>query len=224
MKKAFVAAALLTALALPAAAQNWSLGARTGAFVFGDFIERKLRQPGVPPSGGAVTTSTLSAKTRPGLSVDLERVLGSRWAFRAEGTFTHAPLAIKSEGSSSGTELEAGDLDVTTLAVPIVFRINRNGAFRFHLLAGPAYAMYRINGRAPAGAPVNVSDETRSEWGAMAGLGLGWQLSNRFALEGEISDTVTTSPFREDVPDDIPGFKVPTPHNVHTTVGIRYRF
>jgi hypothetical protein len=51
-----------------------------------------------------------------------------------------------------------------------------------------------------------------------------WWVSDRFAVEGNISDIVTSSPFdREDFPD-VPGFDIPRPHNVHTTVGVRWRF
>ena len=53
-----------------------------------------------------------------------------------------------------------------------------------------------------------------------------WWLSNRFAVEGEVDDIVTASPFRR---SDFPalnfgGVKIPKTHNVHTTAGIRYRF
>ena len=223
MIRAFTVFAITLAFAMPVAAQNWSFGASTGAFVFGDFVERRVR----PVSGGESTSptiQTLSAATRPGIVVDLERSFGERWAIRGEATFTHSPLAVKDKDGSDEFELEAGDLDVTTFAVPIVLRINRNGTFRFHILGGPAYAMYHAKGRDNADSSVTVFEGTRSEWGAMAGLGLVWKLSDRFGIEGGISDIVTSSPFhREDFPD-VPGFTIPKPHNVHTKIGLRYRF
>ena len=224
MKKILTAAALLVSLAIPLHAQNWSIGAGTGAFVFGDFVERTVR----PVAGGEAagpTTQTLSAGTRPGLSVDIERSFSDRWAVRLEGTFTRAPLAIKELGDGDADfELEAGDIDIATFSLPIVFRINRGGALRFHLFGGPAYAIYRPIGRENAEQSITVFEGTRARWGAAAGAGIGWQWSERFAIEGAISDVVTSSPFqREDFPD-VPGFHIPRPHNVHTTVGIRYRF
>lgn len=49
-------------------------------------------------------------------------------------------------------------------------------------------------------------------------------VSERFAVEGTLTDIVTTSPFeRSDFPD-VPGYTIPKPHNVHTTVGVRWKF
>jgi hypothetical protein len=218
MKKNLTITLLALACTLPAAAQDWSLGVRTGPFVFGDFLERRLR----PASGESEepTTLTLSAATRAGLSVDIEHGFAPRWAVRLEGTFTRAPLTIE-DASQEGTDIRAGDLDVTTFTLPLVFRINPRGSFRFHLYGGPAYAIYKFE------APTNrlgVGTTTRSEWGLIAGGGLTWQIRESFGIEGSIADIVTTSPFDEGGIPDAPGFDVPRPHNVHTTVGIRYRF
>lgn len=221
MKKKLTIPFLLLAFALPAAAQNWSIGVRSGAFVFGDFVERRLR-PASGDTGEEPVTYTLSAETRPGLAVDLERQLGERWAFRLEGTFTTSPLTFE-DSSENGTDIRSGDIDVTTFTVPIVFRINPNGAFRFHLMAGPAYAMYKFEPPDRI-TPITVAERTRNEWGAMAGGGITWHVSERFGIEGSISDIVTTSPFDEGDTENLPGFDIPKPHNIHTTVGIRYRF
>ena len=49
-------------------------------------------------------------------------------------------------------------------------------------------------------------------------------LNDRWAIEGTITDISTSSPFdRSDFPD-VPGYSVPRPHNVHTTVGVRFKF
>lgn len=221
--KNFLPALLFSALAAPSLlAQDWSVGVRTGAFVFGDFVERRLRVANTEP--GEVQTTTLSAGTRAGLAVDLERSLGERWAVRAEGTFTRAPLAVKGEDDEGGFELDAGEIDVTTLAVPIVYRINRGGALRFHVMAGPAYAAYHMTGRANAPNSVPLFRGTRAEWGLLAGLGMVWRWTDRIGVEGAITDTVTSSPFRRDDFPDVPGIDIKKPHNVHTTVGIRWRF
>jgi len=221
MKKlAFLALAL--ALTLPLSAQDWSVGVGTGPFVFGDFVERTVRVgTGEGPSGEQ--TIILTAGTRAGLALDLERRLSDRWAIRAEGTFTNAPLRSEQEGESGGSELDAGDLDVATFMVPIVFRINGNGAFRFHIMAGPAYAIYR--GNAPDGANARPAfEDTQSRWGVAAGAGVGWWIRDRFAIEGNITDITTSSPFSEDDFPPIARVDIQRPHNVHTTVGVRWTF
>ena len=223
MKKIFATAALLLAFALPSAAQNWSFGAATGPFVFGDFYERTVRI-GTGQGPVSETTLVLSAGTRAGLALDLERNLGSRWAIRAEGTFTRAKLTLE-QGSSSGNgaELDAGELDVATFMLPIVYRINPNGSLRFHVLAGPAMAIYR--GDAPASSSGSaVLDGTQKEWGLAYGGGVGWWISDRFAIEGNLTDTTTSSPFeRADFPSST-GLDIPRTHNVHTTIGVRWKF
>src|SRR6476469_7500660 len=134
---------LLCLIAYPAAAQDWSFGAGIGPFVFGDFVRRTLITGSEDPSGQQ--TTTLSAKTRPGISVDLERNLGGdRFAIRLEGAFTNAPLAVKGTSGSGGVALDAGKLRVTTLTAPLVLRLNPRGTFRFHVMGGPAYAAYDI--------------------------------------------------------------------------------
>lgn len=222
MMKKLAVLALALASTLPLAAQTWSLGVGTGPFVFGDFVERTTRVgTGDGPSGEQ--TIILTAGTRVGLSVDLERRLTHRWAIRAEGTFTRAPLRSEQEGEGGGSELDAGHLDVATFMVPLVFRINRGGSFRFHLMAGPAYALYR--GDAPEGPNARpVFDGTQARLGVAVGGGVGWWLSDRFAIEGNITDITTSSPFDEEDFPAIARVDIKRPHNVHTTVGLRWTF
>jgi len=221
MRKLLTIGALLLATA-PLSAQNWSLGIGTGAFVFGDFVERRQRGPGSPDQPSVVTTQTLSAATRAGLAVDLERSFSERWAIRVEGAFTRAPLSVRDEDDEFS--LDAGELDVTTVMAPIVFRINPRGSLRFHVLIGPAFAIYKPVGRSNASSDIAVFEGSRSAWGGAAGAGLAWQWSDRFAVEGQIVDIVTTSPFDRDDFTGLSGITIPKPHNVHTTVGVRYRF
>lgn len=221
MKKILTTAALL-AIALPLAADNWSLGVHSGPFLFGDFVERKVRPSVGGQPGGSTVSMTLSADTRAGFAVDLQRDFSERWGVRVEGTFTHGPLSIKEEGDDA-VSLDAGELDVTTITLPIIFRINPNGTFRFHIMGGPAYAMYEFNPEADDGG-ISVISRTEKEWGLAFGGGVGWWFSDRFAIEGNITDIVTSSPFeRSDFPD-VPGYTIPKPHNVHTTAGLRWRF
>ncbi len=204
-------------------AQHWSIGAGTGAFVFGDFVERVVRGPANEIDPPSVHTLTLSAATRAGAAFDIEHSFAGRWAVRLEAAFTRAPLSVEDDSDNSFS-IEAGDLDVTTFMLPIVFRINRGGALRFHLLGGPAYAIYRPHGRSNADNSIRVFRDARSQWGAAAGAGAAWQMSNRFAVELEITDIVTSSPFRRDDFPDVPALKIKKPHNGHTKLGVRYRF
>jgi opacity protein-like surface antigen len=220
MKKFLTMAALALGATLPVTAQNWSLGVHSGPFVFGDLVERRTRPSTGEGSSGTVTL-TLSAATRAGLAVDLERELAPRWALRIEGAFTRAPLSVEEEGDD--VSLEAGEADIATFAVPLVFRINPRGSFRIHLMGGPAYVVYRISGKEESFSGIPVDDITRSRWGILGGAGIAWWTSDRFAVEGNISDTVTSSPFeRGDFAGT--GWDLPRTHNVHTTVGVRWRF
>jgi len=219
MRKLLTITVALLAFTLPTTAQDWSIGVGTGPFVFGDFVERTLRPVGGEEPADPITL-TLSAATRAGLAVDVEHGFSERWAVRLEGTFTRAPLSIK-QGDDDGVDLDSGELDVATFTLPILFRINPNGTFRFHVFGGPAYAIYEVSGRSQASLP--VTEYTRNEWGAVAGIGASWWLSDRFAIEGAASDIVTTSPFDELDDAGTPGIDVKKPHNVHTTIGVRWR-
>ncbi|HKO58085.1 MAG TPA: hypothetical protein VJ276_19615 [Thermoanaerobaculia bacterium] len=201
-------------------ADGWSIGVGTGPFVFGNFAERTILV-GNPGSAHPVTT-TLAAATRPGLSVDLQHDLTPALALELDATFTEAPIAIRNRSGDESLSLDAGKIDVGTFSLPLVWRINRSGALRFHLATGPAYAAYRI--RRQTGA-TEVFEGTRGRFGAFGAAGVAWQWTPRFAVEGEISDVVTSSPLeRSDFGSSQSGLSIPRPHNVHTTVGLRYRF
>ena len=223
MKKSLLVFAACAFIVAPLRAQNWSFGAGTGPFVFGDFVRRTL-QTGNEGAGGRQTTR-LSASTRPGLSLDLERNLGGdRFAIRLEGTFTHAPLAIKGS-SSAGVALDAGKINVGTFMTPLVIRLNPRGTFRFHIMGGPAYALYNLTRRSNSSSTLSPFTGTRARWGAALGGGLDWQWSPRFAVEGQIADVSTTSPFkRSEFAGGLAHVQIPRTRNVHTTVGLRYKF
>jgi len=215
----FLAALLLATT--PLHAQNWSVGVGTGPFVFGRFVE-KTSAIGTE-TGTTTTTARLSAATRPGLEADLERDFGRWLGVRVGAAWTYAPLRVKGPGGA-GIDIDAGHIGVTTISVPLLLNLNR-GALRFHLMAGPAYALYHGNARGGGGTGFPLFEGTRGRAGAMAGGGVAWWWSNRFGVEGEITDTVTASPFRlEDVTPSAKGVRTVRPQNVHTTVGLRYRF
>jgi hypothetical protein len=219
MRKTLRFALLTLALATPLRAQTWSVGAGTGPFIFGDFYHRTGRF--TTGSGSADAHITLSAATRAGATFDIEHDLSPRFAVRAQGTFTHAPLNVKT-GGGDGISLSSAKLDATTFSLPLIFRINRNGAFRFHLAAGPAYAIYDI--KAAAGGSDALTG-SRGRWGVMGGGGVTWWVGRRFGVAGELADIVTSSPFRRsEFPSTTRNLELPKPHNVHTTVGVRYRF
>lgn len=204
----------------PLLAQDWSIGVGTGLFVFGHFAKRSIR---IGTEGNSsVTTITLGAATRAGLSVDVERMLGRSLSVRLDGTFTESPLSLRSSRGDNSVSIDAGKIDVGTFSLPLIWNINRGGALRFHVGAGPAYALYHIRRRTGESA---IFEGTRPRWGAAAQAGVAWQWSRRFAVEGAISDVVTSSPLeRADFPPSSVGLDIPKPHNVHTTVGLRYRF
>jgi opacity protein-like surface antigen len=223
MKKFLTIASLLLASTLPANAQEWSLGVHSGAFVFGEFVERRMRV-GTPEGPISTSSIILTAETRPGVTVDLERSFAPRWAFRVEGTFTRAPLAAETRSDGDPVGIDAGQLDVTTLALPLIFRINPNGAFRFHLHGGPAVALYKADAVENVDGAEPVFEGRQTEWGLMFGGGVTWWLGDRFAVEGNVTDIITTSPFeREDFPD-VPGIDIKRPQNGHATLGVRWRF
>ena len=220
MRKLLLALLLFAA---PAQAQDWSLGVSTGPFVFGHFVERTSRVS--TPDGSATQVSTLSAGTRPGLSVDIERRLSDRFAVRVEGTFSRAPLAIKGTSrQDEAVEIPAGDIDVMTLMLPLVIRINPQGTFRFHVMGGPAAAAYRVTNRQNASGTIPVFRGTRTEWGAALGAGMAWQWTNTFAVEVNITDINTSSPFRREEIVGLGSIEIKRPDNLHSTVGLRYRF
>ena len=201
---------------LPATAQSWSIGAGTGPFVFGKFAVRTLR-PGNEQPGSQVTRTKLTAATRPGLVVDIERSFNDRFALRLQSTFTESPLEVKPE-HGGGVSLSAGKFDVTTLTLPLVININPHGRFRFHIKGGPAYAIYHV--KDTTNGPFVG---TRSRFGGAAGAGVVWWWSDRFGVEGEVIDIITSSPLRK---SDFVGsgtISIPKPQNEHATIGLRWR-
>jgi hypothetical protein len=70
----------------------------------------------------------------------------------------------------------------------------------------------------------DVLEGTQQEWGVAYGGGVGWWMSDRFAIEGNLTDITTTSPFdREGFPNS-QNVDIPRTHNVHTTIGVRWVF
>jgi hypothetical protein len=222
MRKILPATLLPLLLAFPARGDGWSLGAGIGPFVFGYFVERTTKI--VTESGSSTTRSRLSAATRPGGSADIENDFNDWLGVRLDASWTRAPMKIKS--GSNGVTFEAGQAYVTTFALPLIVNLNRHGAFRVHLAGGPAYALYDMKATTGGGSTLSIFNGTRGRWGGAAGGGVSWWMSDRFAVEGEIQDIITASPFRR---SDFPalnfgGVNIPKTHNVHTTAGIRYRF
>ena len=212
---------MLFALALPAAAQDWSASVATGPFVFGRFAERTLSIG--TENGSVVTKSRLSASTRAGAAADIERDFGRWLGVRLEAAWTSAPLSLKSN-SGSAVALEAGRVNITTAMLPLVVHLNR-GSFRFQVLGGPAYAIYDVKRRTAAGNSVPLFSGTRGRLGAAAGVGASWWWSPRFGVEWQATDIVTGSPFQaSDIAANRRGVHIPRPQNGHTTVGVRWRF
>jgi hypothetical protein len=203
-------------------AQDWSIRVASGPFLFGDFVERTLTIE--TETGSEDQTTVLSAATRAGLAVDIEKAFSERFAVRLDGTFARAPLSIGGEDDNDGVEIDAGELDAFTLSLPLVFRINPRGTFRFLLLAGPAYASYRIEAEGLQGPGIRVFRGTRNVWGLAAGAGAAWHWSERFAVEAQIVDVTTSSPFQNTELASIGRTDFPRPHNLHTTLGIRVHF
>ncbi|HYS55694.1 MAG TPA: hypothetical protein VER58_18185 [Thermoanaerobaculia bacterium] len=223
MRKTFLAVGAVILTSAFAQADSWSFGAATGPFIFGRFAERT--NPLITGTGMGATTTRLSAATRPGAAVDIERDLADRWAVRVEATWARAPLKIKSASGNQGVTLDAGTVNVTTLVVPVIFRINPRGALRFELLGGPAYALYNVHRRVGGGVTSPLFEGTRGRWGGAAGAGAAWWWSPHFAVEGRLQDIVTSSPLRRnDITASGQGVHIPKPQNGHTSVGIRYRF
>ena len=216
-------AVFIALIASAAHADSWSIGGGVGPFIFGHFVERSVT---LHNETGSVTTRTrLSAETRAGVEADIERDISRRFAVRLEGTWVQARLRIKSASGDQGTSIDAGHLNLTTIVVPLVFRINPNGALRFHVLAGPAYAFYNLHRRGTEGSTLSFFNGTRAQWGGAGAVGVGWWWSHNFGVEWQAQEIVTSSPFRTaDFGAAAQGIHIPKPRNGHTTIGIRYRF
>ncbi|HMC20869.1 MAG TPA: hypothetical protein VKL19_03385 [Thermoanaerobaculia bacterium] len=223
MQKTFLALAIVAIWSTTARSEAWSLGIATGPFIFGHFLQRTVTINN--ETGSATTTSRLSAATRAGAAVDVERHLNDWLAVRLEGTWTRAPLRIKSKSGDQGVTIDAGRLNVTTFVVPLVVQFNRKGALRFQVMGGPAYALYDVHRRAGGGTTFALFEGTRARWGGAGAVGAAWWWNSRFSLEWQAREIITTSPFRvSDVASSPQGIRIPKPHNGHTTIGIRYRF
>jgi hypothetical protein len=222
MRKVVRLLLILNAIALPALGQNWSVGGGFGPLVFGRFAERTVVIN--TETGSAKTTSRLSAATRPGLSADVERNLNDRFAIRLDAAWVEAPLRLKSSSGGSGVTIDSGRMNLTTFSAPLIIRLNPHGTFRFHVMGGPAYALYKVHRRTGAGS-LPLFEGTRGRLGGVTGGGVGWWLSNRFGVEWQLADIITSSPFRrQDIAATQQGVHIPKPQNGYTTLGIRYRF
>ena len=221
MRKALLALAVFAASS--AHAQSWSIGGGVGPFVFGRFVERSVTLHN--ETGSATTRTRLSAETRAGASADIEADLNRRFAVRLEATWVRSPLRIKSKSGDQGTSIDAGRTNLTTFVLPLVFRINPNGSFRFNVMGGPAYSFYNIHRRASAGTSLPFFEGTRAQWGGAGAVGVEWWWRHSFGVEWQAEEIVTSSPFRTaDFGAAAQGIHIPKPRNGHTTIGIRYRF
>src|SRR5579884_456980 len=142
MRKAVLFLALI---ATPLCADDWSIGGGVGPFIFGKFVERTVRIG--TETGGATNRTRLSAATRPGVAADIQHDFNRWLSLRLEASWVGSPLRIKSESGDQGTTIDAGRLNMTTFVLPLVVRLNPNGAFRFHVMGGPAYAFYNLHRR-----------------------------------------------------------------------------
>jgi opacity protein-like surface antigen len=229
MKAAVLLLILTSLLARPIPAADWTFGLGGGAFFWGDFVERHATISNEFETIEQVTT--LSAATRPGVALSLDRSLSERLAFRFEGKASRSPLAIKSGSSSSdpngeSVSLRIGDMNVYTMALAAKWRFNRGGALRPYLFAGPAWAIYQVERNEESGA-IPIFEGSRGRLGLLGGAGLEWWLSRRMAVRGEVSDVYTESPIElEDFGAPVPRerLEINRPHNIHTTLGLAWRF
>lgn len=209
-----------------APAGDWSVGVSAGPFFFGRFAESQI----TIVNGESIVriSRSLTAKTRAGLLLDVERSFNDRVSIRFDAAINEAPLSITTDDDDTpddGTSLEAGEMRVTTLSIPLVFRFNRAGTFRPYLLAGLSYALYDFRPE-ELSRSLPLFEGTRGRMGATVGGGLDWRLSDRLAIFGQTSDIYTKAPLSD---DDFTGprprtYSIENPHNVHTSVGLRYSF
>lgn len=222
---AFFAFALMLSSAL-AKGGDWSVGASAGPFFSGRFAESQVTI--VNGESSVRISRSLTAKTRAGLLLDVERKFNDRVSIRFEASIHEAPLSISTDDDDTpddGTSLEIGEMRATTFSVPVVFRFNRAGTFRPYILAGVAYAIYDFKPEESTRS-VPLFEGTRGRLGATAGAGLDWWLSDHLAIFGQTSDIYTKAPLSA---DDFEGprprsYSIQNPHNVHTSLGLRYSF
>lgn len=205
---------------------EWSVGASAGPFFFGRFAESQVTI--VNGESTVRISRSLTAKTRAGLLLDVERIFNDRVSIRFDAGINEAPLSISIDDDDTpddGTSLEVGEMRVTTFSVPLVFRFNSAGTFRPYILAGVAYAFYDFQ-PAESTRSLPLFEGTRGRLGATAGAGLDWWLSHSLAIFAQTSDIYTKAPLSA---DDFKGprprsYSIENPHNVHTTLGLRYSF
>lgn len=228
MKASLFAFLLTLVVSADAWASDWTIGAATGPFVFGHFAERSVT------IGSGETRRriryALSAETRPGVKLGLQRDFNDRVSMRLEGSFVNAPLAIKTGSDSDRPASETGSLQiarmrVTSVALPLVVRINRRGALRPFLGGGPTFVMYETERRSQS-ALLPLFAGKRSQAGLDLIVGIEWSISRSFSLEGDLRDSITRSPFRKEDLQTSPALSrgLPSVHNLHSTIGLRYRF
>jgi hypothetical protein len=220
---------LLLLSASAVSAEEWAFGASTGAWTFGDLAEVHSTI-GNPISGETAEFRTsLSAETRPGAGFYLERWFNRRFSLRLDSTFTSSPLAVKTGSSDSSPSNDAlktdvGDLAVATFALPAVYRFNASARLRPLVFAGPAYVIYDIE-RNEASPRAPIFEGSRKEFGFVAGAGIEWWWSRRLAATASISDLVTRTPLRDsDFAGPSDHIEFDDIHNIHTRVGLSYRF
>jgi hypothetical protein len=83
-------------------------------------------------------------------------------------------------------------------------------------------AVYR--GHTPDRRTEALFEKQQTEYGLAFGGGVGWWLSDRLAIEGNLIDITTGSPFQRADFLSTSKVDIKRPHNVHTTVGVRWRF
>jgi opacity protein-like surface antigen len=229
MKAAVLLLILTSLIARPLTGADWTLGLGGGAFFWGDFVERHATITNEFETIEHV--STLSAATRPGVALTLDRSFNQRFAIRFEANAARSPLAIKSGSSSSdpngeSVSLRIGDMNVYSMTLAAKWRFNRGGALRPYLFGGPAWAIYQVERNEESGA-IPIFEGSRGRLGIHGGAGLEWWLSRRLAIRGEISDIYTESPIEmEDFEAPVPRerLEINRPHNIHTTLGLAWRF
>ena len=224
MKRTLFAVAILL-ISASAEAQQWAIGVSGGPFGYGDFASSSKTITNEVQT--VRVTTSLTAPVRAGVTLDLERFLTSRWSVRAESSYTHTELAVKSRisgATSSAIPLDVASLDVATAALPLVYRIN-SGRLQLQVFAGPAYAFYDMNSEQSSG-DVPLFSGTRSGIGAEAGGGLEWIWKKNLVFRALASDIVTRSPLRRsDFEGPAPGsLKIEAPNNLHLTFGLSYRY
>lgn len=213
-------------LPLSAYGDDWVVSVGTGPFVFGSFAEHRERI-----SVGGVSENlrhSVSAATRAGALVEVEYRMTGRLSLRTEATFTRSPLSIKTmadddDPDSEGVTLDIGDLDVTTIALAVAYHFNVADNLLAYVAGGPAYAIYDLDPQPEADA---LFEGSRGRFGGLAAVGMEWWFNPNWRLRAEVADIITESPLeRSDFgAPPPPTLEIDSPHNVHTSFGVGFRF